>query len=214
MPAEVQAFLGSQWGSVRTVAGKVPAAGPRLGDPSGSAYQRAALAVIRATAGAAAPGFALTSPAALNQALEHRPSRSLRSDVRIDLALNAALNDAAVSVYGAKREYQAPRPISMIRYLAFNHLLPNVPGLVRDHGEKIRLRGRWVRGDRWTPPAPTPSSPGYPSADAAFAAVAARILGRTVAVDGVAQGVELPQDVAVGRAIGIAVAKRVLARLG
>ena len=213
VPAQVQTFVGSQWGSVRTFAGRVGAKPPALGDPSGRRYQDAALAVIRATAGIAAPKPVDASPAALNAGLA---SHGLEADVNLDLRLNAALNDVAVSVYGAKREYQAPRPISMIRYLAFNHLLPLVAGLTRRAGDtiEVRLRGRWVRGDRWTPPAPTPPSPGYPSAPAAYAAAAARILRHAGAPDGVAQGIELEQDAAAGRAIGAAVAKRVLAKLG
>jgi hypothetical protein len=214
VPADVQTFAGSQWGGVRTFAGKVAVRPPSLGDPSGRRYQEAALAVIRATAAPDAPPAADASPAALNADL---PSHGLRSDVELDLRLNAALNDTAVSVYGAKRAYQSPRPISMIRYLAFNHELPIAAGLTRRAGGtiEVRLRGRWVRGDRWTPPAPTPASPGYPSADAAFAAAARIVLGagRGPQPDGVAQGIELPQDVAAGRAVGRAAAKRVLAKL-
>jgi hypothetical protein len=213
VPAKVQTFVGSRWGSVRTFAGRVQVKAPALGDPSGRRYREAALAVIRATAGTDVSGPAGASPAALNAGL---PSRGLRDDVELDLTLNAALNDAAVSVYGAKRAYEAPRPISMIRYLAFNHQLPLVDGLTRQDGDTVEvlLRGRWVRGDRWTPPSPTPPSPGYPSAQAAYAAAAARVLGHAVATDGVAQGIELPQDVAAGSAIGTAVARRVLAKLG
>jgi Na+-translocating ferredoxin:NAD+ oxidoreductase RnfD subunit len=214
VPADVQSFVGSQWGSVRTFAGKVPLKAPALGDPAGRRYREAALAVIRATASAAAPKTADASPAALNAGL---PSHGLKGDVDLDLRLNAVLNDAAVSVYAAKRAYEAPRPISMIRYLAFNDQLPIVAVLTRRPcaTTEVRLRGRWVRGDRWTPAAPTPASPGYPSADAAFAAAAAAVLGRapTPAPAGVAQGIELPQDAAAGRAIGAAVAKRVLAKL-
>jgi hypothetical protein len=63
--------------------------------------------------------------------------------VTLYLALNGGLNDAAIATYGVKRRYQAPRPISMIRYLAFQGQssdpkapsystegLPLVPGLV------------------------------------------------------------------------------------
>jgi hypothetical protein len=168
------------------------------------------MAVIRATA---RPKQRVeVSPVGLNASL---PSRGLRADVELDLKLNAALNDAAVSVYGAKRAYQAPRPISMIRYLAFNHELPLVAGLTRNRGGvvEVRLGGRWVRGDRWTPPSPTPASPGYPSAPAAYAAAAARVLGHAPTPDGVAQGIELPQDAAAGRTIGARAASRVLAKL-
>ena len=82
----------------------------------------------------------------------------------------------------------------------------------------MRLHGRWVRGDRWTPPAPTPASPGYPSTDAAFASAAEQVLGRAVATlaeragqAGVAGGTELPADAAAGRALGTTVGKRALA---
>jgi hypothetical protein len=39
--------------------------------------------------------------------------------VKVYFALNGALNDAAIVAWGAKRTYQSPRPISMIRYMAF-----------------------------------------------------------------------------------------------
>jgi hypothetical protein len=213
VPARVLPFAGSQWGSVRTFAGKVRVRPPALGDPSGRRYRAAALAVIRATADAGTARRGPATPAGLNTGLG---SRGLKADVDLDLRLNAALNDTAVSVYGAKREYETPRPISMIRYLAFNQQLPLVAGLTRRVGDtiEVRLRGRWVHGDRWTAPAPTPASPGYPSASAAYQAAAARVLGTAPRADtGVEQGIELPQDVAAGRAIGTAVARRVLARL-
>jgi hypothetical protein len=107
----------------------------------------------------------------------------------------------------------------MIRYLAFNHRLPLVAGLTRETGGvvEVRLGGRWVRGDRWTPPAPTPPSPGWPSADAAFAAAAHTVLARLAAAhapslpQGTGGGVELPQDVAAGRKLGAAVGRIALA---
>src|SRR5581483_9078757 len=43
----------------------------------------------------------------------------LRRDVELELALDGALGDAAIEAWDAKRTYQSPRPISMIRYLAF-----------------------------------------------------------------------------------------------
>ena len=223
VPAAVQTCPGSQWGGVRTFAGKVAVPAPRLGDPNGAAYRQAAIAAIRATAGASAPAAVDSSPAGWNAALDRSSHGDLRADVEIDVALNAALNDTAVAANGAKRTYQTPRPISMIRYLAFNGRLPIVSGLTRRVGKtiQVRLRGRWVRGDRWAPPATTPASPGYPSTDAAFATAAEGVLGKeyaalaaTVANAGAAQGTELPADVAAGQRLGSAVAKRVLARLG
>jgi hypothetical protein len=221
VPAQVQSFVGSQWGDVRTFAGKIAVSAPALGDPSGKTYREAAIAAIRATAEPFEHSALDTSPAAWNASL---PSLGLKRDVRLDLALNGALNDAAVSVFGAKRAYEAPRPISMIRYLAFNGQLPIVPGLTRRVGKQIQVRaqGRWVAGDRWTPPVHTPASPGYPSAEAAFASAADTVLtaltGRSYAARAAQaaalaarEGVELPQDGIAGTRVGRAVGARALA---
>lgn len=67
----------------------------------------------------------------------------LKWDVRLYLALNGAVHDAAIAAWGIKREYNAVRPISMIRYLAgqgqstdpsgpsySREGLPLVPGLI------------------------------------------------------------------------------------
>jgi ASPIC/UnbV protein/VCBS repeat protein len=222
VPASVQTFVGSQWGGVRTFAGKVAVGAPALGDPSGKAYREAALAAIRATAEPSPRSRLDASPAGWNAGL---PSLGLARDVRLDLALNAALNDAAVSVYGAKRSYESPRPISMIRYLAFNGQLPIVPGLTRRVGTQIQVRsqGRWVNGARWTPPVATPASPGYPSAEAAFAAAADTVLtkltghsyaARATQASAVAarEGIELSPDTRAGQQVGAQVARRALAR--
>jgi hypothetical protein len=198
----------------------VPA--PKVGDPDGEAFRQAALAAIRATAGRSASTSVDPSPAGWNVALDGLPRSDLGADVKVDLALNAALNDAAVAAYGAKRAYQTPRPISMIRYLAFTGRLPIMTGLTRRVGQtiEVRLNDRWVRGDRWAPPAPTPGSPGYPSTDSSFAAAADAVLGQLFATRaaaaeavGVKDGTELPTDVVAGKQLGSTVAKRVLARL-
>ena len=218
VPAQVQSFVGSQWGRVRTYTGTIPARVPALGDPSGPVYRDAAVAAIRATSAGRVPSQVDPSPAGWNTGL---PSLGLRRDVDLDLTLNGALNDAAVSVYGAKRRYELPRPIEMIRYLAFNDELPIVSGLTRRVGGvvQVRLGGRWVRGDRWTPPAATPPSPGYPSTNAAFASAARAVLGKavdrraaTAARIGVDGGTELSIDVAAGSRIGTTAGRRAAAR--
>ena len=150
----------------------------------------------------------------------------LAHDVRLDLALNGALNDAAVSAWGAKRAYQSPRPISIIRYLAFNDQLPLVPGLIKRVGTRqlVLRAGRWVPGARWSPLAPTPPSPGWASGDSAFAYAADEVLtafaGRSfareaalAAAQGAERGTELPGDVTAGRALGTKVGKLVLRKL-
>ncbi len=231
VPADVQTFESSQWGGVRTFATHVDAGRPRIGDPSSVAYREAAVAAIRATSQQTARAVVDASPLGWNRVAASLPARKgaaarLAHDVRLDLALNGALNDAAVSAWGAKRTYQSPRPISMIRYLAFNTQLPLVPGLVkRVGGQQLVLRaGRWVPGARWSPLAPTPSSPGFASGNSAFAYAAAEVLraftGRSfagpaarAASQGVDRGTELPGDVTAGRALGTKVGRLVLRSL-
>src|SRR5207247_3586774 len=71
------------------------------------------------------------------------PVDRLQWDVKLYLALNGAVHDAAIAAWGLKGRYDGIRPISMIRYLAslgqssdptapsYNKEgLPLVPGLV------------------------------------------------------------------------------------
>ena len=231
VPADVQTFEDSQWGHVRTFAARVAAGPPRLGDPSSVTYKQAAVAAIRATSQAATRPVVDASPLGWNRIVAALPAGAgaaarLAHDVRLDLALNGALNDAAVSAWGAKRAYSSPRPISMIRYLAFNNQLPLVSGLIkRVGGQQLVLRaGRWVPGAGWSPLAPTPPSPGWASGDSAFAYAAAGVLtaftGRSfagqaarAATQGVDRGIELPGDVTAGQTLGTKVGKLVSRKL-
>ena len=239
IPAKIQSFVGAQWGHVRGFAKGHPIdpGPPPFGDPSAASYKQAAVAVIRATAGRSGGLPVDASPLAWNRIADSL-SLGLRRDVKLYVALNGALNDAAIAAYGAKRKYQSPRPISMIRYLAFQGQssdpkapsynaegLPLVPGLIELHDGQVSVlsQGRWVLGSRWTPPAPTPASPGWVSERSAFAAAAARVLttltGRSfdrqaerASRDGVAAGIETPADETAGRKLGAAVAQRALRR--
>jgi len=180
--------------------------------------------VIRATADPGAGKPADASPLAWNRTADSF-SLGLRRDLHLHVALNRALNDVAISVWGAKRTYQSPRPISMIRYLAFEGQLPLVPGLIelRDGQVSVLSQGRWVPGARWTPPAATPASPGWVSERSAFAAAAVRVLGaltgrsfdrqaERLGSAGVAAGIETPADETAGSKLGSAVAQRALRR--
>jgi hypothetical protein len=64
-------------------------------------------------------------------------------DVRIYLALNGAVHDAAITAWGIKRRFTSARPISLVRYMAslgqstdpalpayHEHGLPLIPGLI------------------------------------------------------------------------------------
>ncbi|MHB8469873.1 MAG: FG-GAP-like repeat-containing protein [Gaiellaceae bacterium] len=244
VPAKVQRFIGSQWGHVRgfalpasTKGDPVDPGAPPAGVPSSAPYKQAAIAVIRATAGKS-PSPTDTSPLAWNLIAGSGATGRLAQDVRLYLTLNGALNDTAVAVWGAKRTYQAPRPISMIRYLAFQGQssdakdspysadgLPLVSGLTKlAHGQvSVLSQGRWVPGAQWTPPAATPASPGWVSEGAAFAAAAGEVLqaatGRSFAPQadrlsrsGLAGGIETSADEAAGRSGGRAVGKLALSR--
>jgi hypothetical protein len=141
IPAKVQAFVGAQWGHVRSFALAVSEKGlpidpgpPPLGDPSSAAYKQAALNVIRWSsrrggaaiaarwAGAVAPPGRWNAIANAVSDSEERgagAAKRLAWDVKLYFVLNGALHDAAVATWGAKRTYQSVRPISMIRELAF-----------------------------------------------------------------------------------------------
>ena len=244
-PAEVQSFVGAEWGHVRSFGLPRSRRGlpidpgtPPLGDPSSSTYKQAALAVLRATAanGAAPQSW---SPLEWSALAAREAPRDLARDVRLYLGLNAALNDAAVATWGAKRTYDAPRPISMIRYLAFQgqssdpnkpHYsadgLPLVPGLIELRGGKVEVlsRGRWIDGAAWSPPVATPPSPGKVAEGTAFASAAGRVLtaltGRSFAIQVRAaytapfsDGIDVPSDVTAGSRVGERVATLVLRKL-
>jgi Na+-translocating ferredoxin:NAD+ oxidoreductase RnfD subunit len=240
VPADVQTFVGAEWGHVHTFA--LPRTShirlSAVADPSARAYKDAAVAVLRATS-AKGKAPAARTPLTWTSLAAHEAPRDLAADVRLYLGLGAALNDAAVATWGAKRAYQAPRPISMIRYLAFQGQssdprksdynvdgLPLVPGLVELRGGKVEVLsgGRWIDGSAWSPPSATPASPGGVAEGSAFAYAAGRVLtaltGRSYAIEirraaaaPVADGIDVASDVAAGRAVGERVAALVLRKL-
>ena len=160
--------------------------------------------------------------------------------MRLYFGLNAGLNDAAVATWGAKRAYNAPRPISMIRYLAFQGQstdlkqapynpdgLPLVPGVIEIHRGKIvhvLSSGRWIHLAAWSPPVATPASPGGVAEGSAFAYAAGRVLAtltghsyasqiRKASTAPLADGIDVPSEMTAGRKLGDRVAALVLRRL-
>jgi hypothetical protein len=115
----------------------------------------------------------------------------LQWDVKLYLALNGAVHDAAIAAWGAKGYYDSVRPISMIRYMgglgqstdpglpSYNPQgLPLVPGVVdltpdnqviirawagAPHDPKTETAGvRWIRAVDWVPyQAPTFVTPSF-----------------------------------------------------
>jgi hypothetical protein len=241
VPTDVQNFVGAQWGRVRSFAlgdSRIGRETSPLGDPSEAAYKRAAVAVLRATS---ATGSAprLWSPLDWASLAARNAPADLARDIRLYLGLGAALNDTAVATWRAKRASEAPRPISMIRYLAFQGQssdrtkpdysadgLPLVPGLIELRGGNVQVlsRGRWIDGAAWSPPVATPPSPGGVAEGTAFAAAAGRVLtpliGRPFASQvraaytaPFADGVDVPSDVIAGGRLGEHVATLVLRKL-
>jgi Na+-translocating ferredoxin:NAD+ oxidoreductase RnfD subunit len=246
VPSGVQSFVGAQWGHVRTFA--LPSSrrglrtgqgGSRPGDPSSRAFKRAAVAVLRATSTSGAAPRAW-SPLTWASLAAHQAPNDLGHDVRLYLAVDASLNDAAVATWGAKRAHLSPRPISMIRYLAFEgqssdrsapsfHVdgLPLVPGLIKLQGKTVEVRsqGHWIDGAAWSPPDATPASPGGVAEGSAFAYAAGGVLSaltghsyasqiHAASTAPVADGIDYPSDVTAGRRVGRHVAALVLRRLG
>jgi hypothetical protein len=58
------------------------------------------------------------------------PLDPLSWDIHVYLALNGALHDAAIAAWGEKRISTSARPISLIRWMAKNDMLPAVLGLI------------------------------------------------------------------------------------
>jgi Na+-translocating ferredoxin:NAD+ oxidoreductase RnfD subunit len=248
--AKVQSFAGAQWGHVRGFALPTSKDGlpidpgpPPTGDPTSATYKQAAVNVIRSSArpGGAAIGARWNGPESAPvrwNAIANTVSRSLASDVKLYFALNAALHDAAVATWGAKRTYQSVRPISMIRQLAFQGQssdrhgpsyrpdgLPLVAGLVKlttDGDIAVRTAKGWTLGTRWLPRAGivTPPYPGWVSDGSAFGQAASEILTaatgspryrRTADEEGISglyAGTQIAADDVAGRRLGAQVGKR------
>ena len=119
----------------------------------------------------------------------------LEWDVKLYLALNGAVHDAAVAAWGLKGHYDSVRPISMVRYLGERNLLPNVPGLVERRTGETYIHAwagfpedpatqasgvRWVRAIDWVPyqlpTFVTPAFAGYVSGHSTFSRSAAEVL--------------------------------------
>ncbi len=54
----------------------------------------------------------------------------LEHDVKVYLAINGAVHDAAIVAWGVKREFSGARPISLVRFMAQEGTLPLVAGLI------------------------------------------------------------------------------------
>ncbi len=117
----------------------------------------------------------------------------LEWDVKLYLALNGALHDAAIVAWEIKRETSTARPISLVRYFAASDPrgLPLVPGVLEVRDGRMRVR-RWhafpVAGSSvfWDDPSGwvpfqrsdfvTPAFPAFVSGHSIFSRSAAEVL--------------------------------------
>ncbi|RCJ19301.1 hypothetical protein A6770_32100 [Nostoc minutum NIES-26] len=126
-----------------------------------------------------------------------RDGLSLDDNVKLFFGLSNAVFDAGVAVWDAKEYYDYVRPITAIRYLASNHLLPDDNPYVRTNPEtgiqEIFTWGgpdqgsKWIDGSTWLPYQKisfvTPPFAEYVSGHSAYSAAGAEILKRFTGSD-------------------------------
>lgn len=125
-----------------------------------------------------AEGASETAPGHWNriaETLSDRDQNSLDRDVQMYFLVNAALHDASIAVWEAKRYYDYIRPVSAIHFYL--------------QGQQIQAWGGpgqgtvSMDGGTWMPWIPTPSHPEYPSDNGAYGNAAAEVLARFTGAD-------------------------------
>lgn len=111
----------------------------------------------------------------LAQEISNRDKHSLDDDVKMFFALNAAEFDGSISVWEAKRVYDAIRPISAIRYFYAGQIITGFAG--EGNGTTAIDGANW---NTWVASAPHPE---FPSGHSAFSNAAADILRRITGSD-------------------------------
>jgi hypothetical protein len=113
---------------------------------------------------------------------------ALEWDVKLYLALNGALHDAAITAWEIKRDTSTARPISLVRYMATRDPrgLPLIPGLIEQRDGQIQVRSwqgggvHWNNAASWVPyqrpDFVTPAFPGFVSGHSIFSRAAAEVL--------------------------------------
>jgi hypothetical protein len=195
-----QRFLGPHWGLVVPFALKagweLRPAGPRrhpgrsylfqaeevLADSAGLTDEHKAIAEYWADG----PGSE-TPPGhwcLLAQDVSARDGHDLDQDVKLFFALTAALLDASIACWDAKRAYDSARPITAIRFLfAGREVLAWAgPG----------LGTRRIRGETWRTYIATPPFGEHPSGHSTFSAAAAAVLARFTGSDRFGASVIIP----------------------
>jgi hypothetical protein len=131
------------------------------------------------------PGHWLT----FGQAVSQRDQLSLDDNVKLFFSLGNAVFDAGIAAWDAKVHYDYARPITAVRYLAENNLLPSDHPYVRinDAGKTEvfawagpNLGSQWILGSEWMPYQSrtfvTPPFAEYVSGHSTFSAASAEVL--------------------------------------
>ena len=111
----------------------------------------------------------------LAEELSERDQNSLDRDVQMYFVLNAALHDASVAMWEAKRTYDYIRPVSAIRYF---YQGKTVQGWGGPGQGTVSLDGA-----TWLSFIPTPPHPEYPSGHSGYSNAAAEVLRRFTGSD-------------------------------
>jgi hypothetical protein len=111
----------------------------------------------------------------LAEEISNRDQHDLDADVKMFLALNAALHDVSVAVWDAKRVYDYVRPVSAIRQFYRGQTIQGWAG----KGKGITS----IDGGEWQSWIATPPHPEFPSGHSAYSNAAAEILRRFTGSD-------------------------------
>jgi Domain of unknown function (DUF6851)/VCPO second helical-bundle domain len=188
----VQRFLAPHWGLVAPFALRVgsqlrPRRGPRR--LPGAGYLRQAEQVLRDSAELTdqhkviteywADGPGTETPPGhwcrIAQWVSARDCHGLDQNVVLFFALGAALHDAGVAAWDAKRAFGSVRPVSAIRWLFADDKVCAWGG----PGQGTTL----IKGEAWQPYLPTPPFAEYVSGHSTFSAAAAEVLAHHTGSD-------------------------------
>jgi hypothetical protein len=120
--------------------------------------------------------------------VSRRDHHTLDDDAKVLFALNAALLDASITAWDAKRQWNSVRPITAVRWLKKGQLIQAWGGPYQ--GTKT------IRGEEWLPyqraDFVTPSFPEYLSGHSTFSAAAAALLKAATGSDTFGLSVTIP----------------------
>jgi hypothetical protein len=118
------------------------------------------------------------------QYVSARDGHGLDEDVKLFFALTAALLDAGIACWDAKRAFDSVRPITAVHFLLAGREVEAWAG----PGQGTRR----IPAERWQPYIATPPFGEFPSGHSTFSAAAAAVLTRFTGSDRFGSGVTIP----------------------